>query len=197
MTRFFYCSLASHDRQDPTDVLRSILAQLSCSKDFSEIEPSVLKAYEQRGDMDELDAKFSINETTRLLRDIVSQDRPHPYTVTIVIDGLDECNDFVELLFHFKQIFDDDSGTGSLKMVLSSRMNVQPSRNFPSQKEVVILPENNTDDIKEYIDCQLSHREKYHYGKRLLDGSEAGRKLEERLRNELASQAEGMQVIAL
>jgi hypothetical protein len=112
--------------------------------------------------------------------------------VTIVIDGLNECNDFDKLLFHFKQIFDDDSSNGSLKLVLSSRMNVQPSRNFPSQKEIVILPENNADDIRAYIECQVLNREEYNHGKRLLDGSEEGKLLEDKLCSALTSKAEGM-----
>ncbi|TAQ91338.1 hypothetical protein B7494_g305 [Chlorociboria aeruginascens] len=190
---FFYCSQASHDdRQDPTDILRSILAQLSCTKDFSMIAPGVLKAYEEREATGGLDAKFSIKETTDLLRQIVSREHHHPYTITIIIDGLNECNDFNKLLFYFKKIFDDDSGNGSLKLVLSSRMNVQPSPNFPSRKEIVISPENNADDIKAYIDCQVSHREKYNHGKRLLDGSKEGRLLEEKLYLALSSKAEGM-----
>jgi hypothetical protein len=156
------------------------------------IEPGVLKAYEKREATDGLDAKFSIKETTKLLREIVSRERHHPYTVTIVIDGLNECNDFDKLLFHFKQIFDDDSSNGSLKLVLSSRMNVQPSRNFPSQKEIVILPENNADDIRAYIECQVLNREKYNHGKRLLDGSEEGKLLEDKLCSALTSKAEGM-----
>ena len=109
--------------------------------------------------------------------------------ITILIDGIHECTDFCKLLLYLRRLF-DVTGKGTLKVVLSSRMHVLPPPNFPSQREVIISPNRNSDDIKEYIQVQVFGREQHDNGHRLLRG--CNEELEQRVVDTLVARAKGM-----
>lgn len=106
--------------------------------------------------------------------------------VILIIDGIDECNDFSKLLLQLKQLFAE---APSLKVVLASRMQVLPPPNFPSQKEVVITAQNNAEDIKNYVRFQVFEREIH-----LLNDArpEIRAELEKALEDALNANAQGM-----
>lgn len=180
---YFYCSRAFNNRQDPVEILRSILAQLSSTRDYSTVHSSILAEYNERIEKDTLDVKFSLKETTKLLGQIAGD---NSIMVTLIIDGLDECNDFSKLLLQLKQLFAE---APSLKIVLASRMQVLRPPNFPSQKEVVITSQTNAEDIKNYVHSQVFERDI-----RLLNDAkpEVREKFEKTLEDSLNVHAQGM-----
>jgi hypothetical protein len=139
--------------------------------------------------MRNLSSRLSIEEVKKYLKEVINANYS---TITIIVDGLDECSNFNRLLRYLNSLFDECAGTGTLKMVLSSRMHVNPPRNFPSQKEVVVAPDRNAKDIEEYIRSQTFDREKYYHGERLLGGAFLNLEFEEKLFKILTAQAQGM-----
>lgn len=134
-----------------------------------------------------LTSRLSIEDIRQYFKEVINANQS---TITIIVDGLDECSNFNKLLRYLNLLFDEVTGTGILKMVLSSRMQVNPPRNFPSQKEVIITPDRNTKDIEEFIRAQIYDREKHNYGERLLNGHY--QELEQHLFKLLTTKAQGM-----
>jgi hypothetical protein len=136
-----------------------------------------------------LGSRLSIEEVKNYFKEVINANQS---TITIIIDGLDECSDFNRLLRYLNLLFDEVTGTGTLRMVLSSRMQVNPPRNFPSQREVIISPDRNSKYIEEYIHSQIFEREERYHGGRLLDGEYQELELEQQLCKVLTTRAQGM-----
>jgi hypothetical protein len=88
---YFYCarSATEPERSDPTEVLRSLLEQLSCSDLDLPIRQPVVRAYTEkkkdaRGRRPE---KLELEETVELILELAESN-----PATIILDGLDECD---------------------------------------------------------------------------------------------------------
>lgn len=136
-----------------------------------------------------LSSRLSIEEVKSYFQEVINANQS---TITIVIDGLDECSNFNKLLRYLNLFFDEVTGTGTLRMVLSSRMQVNPPRNFPSQREVIISADRNAKYIEKYIHSQIFEREEQHHGELLLNGEYQELELEQQLCKILTTRAQGM-----
>ena len=137
--------------------------------------------------MGALKSRLSIEEVRDYFKEVINANQS---TITIVIDGLDECSDFNRLLRYLNLLFDEVAGTGSLRMVLSSRMQVNPPKNFPSQREITLSPESNAKYVEKYIRSQIFEREERFHGERLLNGEH--QELELQLCKVLSARSQGM-----
>ncbi|KAL2817567.1 hypothetical protein BJX63DRAFT_102185 [Aspergillus granulosus] len=113
---FFYCSKGAGHSSDSLSILRSILAQLSYTSDVEEIPTSVQKRYDNRLD-NVKGGSMSLQDCQNAVIDLASGNRP----ITIIIDALDECNDYDTLLRSLKQVYDKLSDTSSIHIFFSSR----------------------------------------------------------------------------
>ena len=152
---FFYCS-QQHDRC--ADVLRALLAQISYGTDGDLVQP-VRKWFElQTGVpfrtntrlytsvLPHLAHKISSKECVELLGEII----PHITQSTFIIDAIDECHDYYELLDHLKEMQRQSS---NLKIFVSSRMGIYSKYKFNNYK--VIEKFDSSYDINHFIDCEI------------------------------------------
>src|ERR1700694_3134674 len=102
MYRYFYCSRALDGRSDPQDILRSLFAQLSCAKDHSVVIPRLQTEFETRKRMNSLTRRLSIEEVKEYFKEVINVNQS---TITIIIDGLDECSNFNKLLRYLNLLF--------------------------------------------------------------------------------------------
>lgn len=191
--RYFYCLKTLDGRSGQAGIFRCIFAQLSSAKYYTVIVPNIQTEFEKRKGRRSLISKPSMIEVKKYFEELL---RANQSTTTIVIDGLDECSNFNKLLLYLKALFfEEETGIFTLKMVLSSRMLVYPPHNFPSQKEVIVLPDRNSKDIEEYIHSQIFDRENHKHGERLLNGDDQGRELEQELFKVLTGRAQGCELL--
>ncbi|PQE06277.1 ankyrin repeat protein [Rutstroemia sp. NJR-2017a BBW] len=173
---YFYCSGNDGQSTNSTVVLRSLIAQLAWSPDGSEIADSVKSLHSSgSGRQDKLGPE--------LLTDLAAR---HQRT-TIIIDALDECDDYSKLLFLLKKA-SNDMPSGSFKFFFSSRPNVALLLDFPSWEKLELDAEREltSEDINAYIRTQVIETE----GRRLLDGRNP--ELEVKLVKTLTCRAQGM-----
>jgi hypothetical protein len=144
---YFYC--VSPTTQD--DIIQSLVGQLAWSSDGTSIEPSVQSLYNH--------AK-SPNGTRPLqedwLRVLVGLCR-RINRIIIVIDALDECVDFSNLLTNLKELQRDLGNR--VKFVFSSRMNVVVDQEFPDSPLIELSPKKTSTDMLKYIECEVRFRE--------------------------------------
>lgn len=183
---FFYCSRKEAHRTSPLDVFRSLVAQLALSPDGSSVAESIKRKHKEKK-RDELDNPDLLVGLVALYQQ-----------TTIVVDALDECEDYGRLLRLLKKV---SEGThGAIKFFFSSRMNVKLFKDFPSWEKLELDSEKGLtrDDINTYIRTQVKDREKMDLGPRLLDerksmlGESLIEALEDRLIETLTRRAQGM-----
>lgn len=157
----------------------SLIAQLAWSPDGSSVAEPVKTLYaNDTGRQDTLNSGL----LTKLIP-------PHQRT-TIIIDALDECENYSRLLLWLKAASNDS--LGALKFFFSSRTNVKLLNDFPSWEKVELdsKKELTVEDMKVYIRTQVQDRETMGIGRRLLGGEYP--ELEERLIETLTYRAQGM-----
>jgi hypothetical protein len=113
---FFYCSRKEARRVSPQDVFRSLVAQLALSLDGSSVAESIKRKHKERK-QDELD-------NPDLLVGLVAIYQ----RTTIVVDALDECEDYGGLLRLLKKV--SDGTHGAIKFFFSSRTDVKLFQRF-------------------------------------------------------------------
>lgn len=106
--------------------MRSILRTLAWSPSKLVVASMIKERYGQEKQTQgyggrELLANDCVKMITQLVKD--------NHDTTIIIDALDECSDFYELLSHLEDIL--SSCEGKVKFLLSSRMNVPLKQTFP------------------------------------------------------------------
>jgi hypothetical protein len=100
----------------------SLIAQVAWSPDYSSVADSVKNLYANRnGTKNKLDPS--------LLAGLISQ----YYRTTIIIDALDECNNYEGLILHLQAV--SSGSEGAMKFFFSSRTSVDPF-DFPSWEKV-------------------------------------------------------------
>jgi hypothetical protein len=171
---YFYCSGKRGQTTNSRAVFRSLIAQLAWSPDRSEIDDSV-KVLHDNKKADEFKPELLVGLATRHQR------------TTIIIDALDECEDYSNLLFLLKKT-SNGLPSGSFRFLFSSRPNVTLLLDFPSWEKLNLDAgrELTSEDINEYIRTQVLERE----GRRLLDGRNVD--LEAKLIKTLIDRAQGM-----
>lgn len=133
---FYYCS-SSSSRNRPMDILRSILAQLISIS--GPIENSILD-----------DLPRSIVTDTNCM-DSLPLVLEHASNTVLIIDAMDECADYIELLSVLGRL---RNGTG-LRLFFSSRPDIRIKDLFPKLSSIVITPEKSSQDMEAFIQCEL------------------------------------------
>jgi hypothetical protein len=148
------------------------------SPDHSSVADSVKNLYANgNGKKNKLDPS--------LLSDLIS----HYHRTTIIIDALDECNDYEVLLLHLQAVSRDSEG--AVKFFFSSRTNVDLF-DFPLWEKVELDSEKEltAEDIRTYIRTQVKDRVAMGIGRPLLEGKRPD--LEDKLVETLTLRARGM-----
>jgi len=104
-----------------------------------------------------------------------------------MVDALDECDEPYNLMEALKEI--SDSAPGYLEVLVSSRHIIRVNDVFPDFLQVDVNASASKADMKEYIQVEVTEREKY---RRLLGGNDP--KTEQRLVDVLNKQSNGMYV---
>ena len=100
----------------------------------------------------------------------------------IVIDGLDECSEPMQLLRSLHQVW---KGSNRLKIFLTSRLDVAVTEVFPKIKTIRSDFAKTADDIREYIRKELQWKER-------RNAKVITEELAERMVNILTQRAQGM-----
>ena len=152
---FFYCS---QQHGSSTDVLRSLLAQISYGTDGDLLQP-VREWFELQTGLPfkknntlytaippHLARKISSKECLELIGEIL----PHITHTTFIIDALDECHDHTKLLDHLKGMQGQFS---NLKIFISSRMGIHPKHSsIPCN---LIEHFDSSSDMIRFIQCEI------------------------------------------
>jgi N-terminal domain of NWD NACHT-NTPase/NACHT domain len=171
---YFYCSKESQ-RSNHTDILCSLVAQLSSSSDGRSVAESVKEQYELGRRSGH---KLSPGDCVKLLVEIIQLIGQ----TTIIIDGLDESFSPYELLHHLKRVRD---GSANIRLFISSRPNVDVASCFHNITNVTINSQENSKDIESFIKGELENEER-----RCRSGMTE--QLAEQLLQTLTSRAQGM-----
>jgi hypothetical protein len=149
---FFYCTRKHGYLSEPAGIIRGIVSQLSWMNEMA-IAESVRIVYDRhmKGNT-AIPSTLSNEQWSGVSVELISYNK----RTTIIMDGLDECDDSDELLLRFKNI--SDRVNGKLLLLVSSRMHTRVSTYFPSFLEDTICPEESSSDIAEYIRCELQNR---------------------------------------
>src|SRR5436305_4584136 len=109
---YFYCSKSNQQRQDPVDVVRSLLRQLALNSNSSALPKVVDEEYKRREEDGSLEESLSGEQWCKILNGVVEV-LPR---VVIVIDALDQCSNFYRLLSLLKSVV---STQRHLKVILA------------------------------------------------------------------------------
>lgn len=162
---FFYCSQQEretagdalrHGSCEPADVLRSILAQMSCDIDGDSSSP--LQGWlESHASLDASNAgKTSAYPNCRLMStaeciELLIETICLQGSTILLIDALDECYDPDELLAHLEII---QNQSDNVQIFLTSRVSVDNDFNFPEAR--IIENFNSSSDIQVFIDHETT-----------------------------------------
>jgi nucleoside-triphosphatase THEP1 len=151
---YFYCSRNSNEpeRSDPSELMRSILEQLSCSGEDLPIREPVVEAYkakkkEARGRKPE---KLELEEAVATFLKLLESN-----PATIVIDGLDECDPAKrqELLDSLEAIIANSDNI--VKVFLSSRDDHDLVHRLSKTPNLYIRASDNREDIESFVKTQV------------------------------------------
>ncbi|CAG8371539.1 unnamed protein product [Penicillium salamii] len=118
------------------------------------------------------------DDCVKLLTQLIA---PNHHT-KIIIDALDECSDFDELLNHLEKII--SASQGKVKFLLSSRMHVPVHEIFPANARIEVGMDNK-EDIETFIKTKIEQNQ------RRLDQCKSS-ELKDRIIKTLSDRAQGM-----
>ncbi|KAI5840807.1 hypothetical protein DFP73DRAFT_557932 [Morchella snyderi] len=181
---YFYCKRGEGLLNDPTEIIRSILRQLSCKGSGNVLQGPVVAAYVKSTTEKALDDGLGIENCVNLIVTLINSN----LHTTIVIDALDECDieSRHELFNGLRKILDESSSL--VKIFISSRNDDDIKLQFESAPNIYIEETDNAMDIGRYINEELSG---CIAGKRLLRGKVDG-SLKELVISKLREKAHGM-----
>ncbi|KAK1749672.1 hypothetical protein QBC47DRAFT_130878 [Echria macrotheca] len=185
---FFYC--VRSETGSAVEVLRSLVAQLSWEPDGFSVAEAVRSRYKKvqprspSGDRRRLTAE----DCCQLIGEELA---PQFLKITIIIDALDECEDYDVLLSSLSIIYQRSPDSCSIKILLSSRNGVELPATFPPWHRRDLDSEQNLtrDDLERLIQTEVEGCDELNLGKRLLDGKYP--ELENRLVEALKERAQG------
>lgn len=146
---YFYCVSAV----TPEDIIRSLIAQLAWKEKGSSVEKIVLQRCLEF--YQALSSTPSLADWLILLQELCSKSVP----LTLVIDGLDECQDASSLLAGLKTYL-RTSGPDHIRFLFSSRMHIDVLEYFPDIRIVETTKTATQGDMATYIEQEVKSREK-------------------------------------
>ncbi|CAI7573132.1 unnamed protein product [Penicillium pancosmium] len=148
---YCYCSKkqGTGDANSPKAVLQSLLRQLAWSTSDLSISPSIKAKYVAAQKNPAAGTSgLLVYDCLQLLKQLIARYKQ----VTIIIDALDECSDFFELLSHLVDI--SSACEGKVKYLLSSRMNV-PVNQFFSESATIEVGQDGKEDVDFFIATEM------------------------------------------
>ena len=149
---FHYCSRNS-TANAPLAILRSLVAQLAWSSDGLEVSDLIKKMRKKQSEQRNMDSPFPVSDCVDLLVALIAIHGP----TIIVLDGLDECEGPMTLLW---RLFDVWAKSPHLKVFFSSRQGVEISKAFPDAVVIRTESEKSASDVQRYIKKELSRKER-------------------------------------
>ncbi len=185
---YFYCQRNTAEPQgsDPTEVLRAILKQLLCYKQWQGESSTVVAYRERTTEADENGSELSrldLLETTNQITEIAST-----MPVTILVDALDECrSDQRHQLLQALDVLLADSAH-LVKVFVSSRDDIDIVLKLQKHPNIYVNVNDNKHDINRFIRTEIK---KAQSDGRLLRGI-VSPELKNFITESLARKAEGM-----
>lgn len=181
---FFYCTRESSEprRANPTEIMLSILKQLSCKDDDTPILLPVTAKWKQRLSQG-FDNRLDLQECIDLIIELAKN-----RGAVIVIDALDEAQKDTRqgLLEGLDRITKESDHL--IKIFVSSRRDQDIKQHFDNTPRVEIAARENSEDIEKFISTEL---DKKIASKRLLKG-EPSPDLVAEIKAVLTERADGM-----
>lgn len=168
-------------------ILRSLIKQLCLYSRDSDFPEPVRSVYDQRKNDGDLGNPLSIDECKFLLIQLSSG---FPQT-TIILDAIDECEPKTRArLFDVLDAVVAEATTHPVKVLVTSRDDMDIRKRFAEKPEVNIQERNNSTDVGNYIRTEI---EACIASRSLLDGY-VTEELKERIVRDLEAGAHGMYV---
>lgn len=153
----FYCSKdwAEPERSDATQVLRSIVKQLSVLEDQSSVRPPVFQAFLKKKDDTDMSGKRLSQLEAKECVDLICE-LCETTPAILVIDALDECSSYQRevLLDNLDEI---TARAGDVvKVLIASRYEQDIAANFQHASHIEITPAANREDLHMYIETVVA-----------------------------------------
>lgn len=152
---YFYCDRNREDHQNPDDVLRSLIRQLSVGH---KKEDHLVKAFYNEWRIQWLKGLPSKHLSYDKCKEILPELLKAYAGSTIIIDGLDECN--AKTRQELIEVLDETikTSTSLIKVFISSRDDSDLKRQYGSGNHLQIDASHNQGDIEKYV---LARMEKH------------------------------------
>ncbi len=153
---YFYCDRNQADRQDPVQILRSYVLQLSTSRSGDAVQPCLVEVHEKKMGKGPANPDLSKAECIELLHKLFDI---YPQT-TLVLDALDEADK--DRRAGLIDVLDSlvTSANKPVKVFISSRRDIDIKQQYEQGPHVVIEATDNAGDISAYVAEQLDLFEK-------------------------------------
>lgn len=160
---YFYCKRGEPRLNNPVEILRSFVRQLSFKSTGPDLQKSVIAVYEKNTTGKTFDDGLGIQQCANLIVELINLN----LHTTIVIDALDECDNVTrENLFRgLKEIV--ETSTSLVKIFVSSRNDDDIKLEFEGELKISIEMKDNSTDIELYVHTEIRRRIKE---KKLLRG---------------------------
>lgn len=186
---YFYCKRDEKDRHDADSIFRAILKQLCSRPGTKALQAPVIREYEVRKQDGFASGTLRLQESKRLIIELLNI---YPHS-TIVIDGLDECDqaERESILPALQELVDESENL--VKLCISSRDEHDIGLSFKHHPNHLIQPSDTTNDIDRYLKLVLKEK----ISQRKLLNGKVDPALEERIYSTLRGKAHGMYIYLL
>ncbi|CAH0045340.1 unnamed protein product [Clonostachys solani] len=186
---YFYCSRnpAEPGRSDPSRILASIARQLATPEAGGAILEPALDVYNERESQAFADGPLRLEESKELIIKLLDQYKDA--TMSIAIDGLDECNEDTrgDLLEAFEFLLEESPCL--LKLLVSSRDDQDIVYQFENYPCLALSSAHSSSDIELFVASEVKKLLNSRFLRKTQSGKEA---LSERIVKELTAKADGM-----
>lgn len=148
---YFYCKQGEFRLSDPESILRSIARQLSFKPMGPDLQQPTIVAHANNTTNNKFDDGLGIEQCVSLIVQLVNLN----LQTTIVIDGLDECNNDTrhDLFRALRTILNTSSAL--VKIFLSSRNDDDIGLEFKDEPNITIDLQDNAADIELYVRAEV------------------------------------------
>jgi hypothetical protein len=147
---YFYCNKRDGAGSSVLEILRSLVRQLAYSAKHRKVDDQIMSLWKGRSSPDT--DLLTLRECKQILPRLLGASS---CTTSLLIDALDECEKPQQLLSELREIGGFlqkiTAGSGTVRVFLSSRDDVDVSRTFPSCDSVNITPASVTDDFAYFV----------------------------------------------
>jgi len=186
---YFYCArdTAEPERADPSEIMRSLLKQISNCKPDEPVRKNILAEYDRRKKEADDDAteinQLNIGECVAHILEVTNET-----SATIVVDALDECDPATrhELLRALKEVVTRSASL--VKLFISSRDNADITLRLADVPNIYIKASDNGEDIERFTHQEV---DKAIQEQRLLGGNVSD-DLREQIKLKLIQDSQGM-----